>query len=176
MNTIKEKKESITEFKNRYIKENTKISYENLNEIFYIENFFLNKDLPFMEEKFYETLIDIISNTLKSYIQELEYYVNIKPSTPQMSSDAEILIEEKDILYKYYLNLHIYYKKYHLLYLKSQFNTINTITFLEEIYIILKEFNEYSIKLQVKLIENLKKKLIEIKKEKIKTHESSIFN
>ncbi|MDA3855432.1 MAG: hypothetical protein PF569_04180 [Candidatus Woesearchaeota archaeon] len=176
MKIIEEKNLSIEKFKKQYKKENIKIEYLKFDNLFYVESFFSNKDLPFTEEKFYETLIEVVSNTLKSYIQELEYYVNIKPSTPQMSSDSEIIFKEKDKLQKFYLNLHIYYKKYHLLYLKSKLDTNEVVNFLEEIFEKVSEFNKYSIKLQTKLITNLKEKLEEVSKEKVVQYESSIFN
>lgn len=174
---IKEKIKSIEDFKKEYQKQEKQITYQDFDKYFYVENYFYNSKLPFLKEKFHEILMEIIANIIKNYIQELEYYTNIKPANILMQSDLEILSKQSKETKKFYLQMHIYYKQYHQLHLKRESNTPKILELLKEVFPTIKKFNEYSIKLQSKLIENLKNKITENdKKEKESKHESSIFH
>lgn len=175
MTNIKEKFQSIEAFKKDFQDRIKCISYEELESNFYVENYFFNNKIPYIEKYFYETILEIVASILKNAIQELEYYVNIKPSTPISNSDYEILNAESEILEKYYLRCHILYKKYHKIHLTHKSNTKESIDYLKNSYKFLIEFIKYSADLQDKLITNIEKHLQELEK-KDKQYENPLFN
>ncbi len=172
-----DKYESIEAFKTKITKELKDIKPSDAEKYFYIENYFFNNKLPYIEERFYEIILEMAASVLKNYLQELEYYVNLKPITPQATSDFEVLSKKQDKLTKYYLELHILYKKYHKFYLENIKDKKKIIIFVEEVYEKIKNVNKFSSKLQDKFIKNLEEKIEDINKDDKSTskYESSMY-
>ncbi len=171
----KEILENFAKYKNQFGKEKFNLSFDEFERVFYAQDFFLNKTTPYLEELFYETTLQIVNNILKHSLQDLEYYVNVKPQTPLTSSDSEILRDKKDIL-KIYFKMHILFKKLNLLWIQGKENTDEVIDFASESYKIIIEFKKVLGEVQTKLIKNLEKKLNAVDEEKKEKFDSSIFN
>lgn len=161
-------------FKNQIRENKFDLDYDELNKYFFIQNYFIARESPYFEEQFFETFLQIVGNSLKSIIQNLEYYVSIKPQNPAMSSDFEVLKENKEIL-KLYLKFHKYFKKFNLLFISHKQNSIEVINYILELFEMVKDYYRLAEKTELKLLENLDKKIIEfdVKKDKF---ESSVFN
>jgi hypothetical protein len=175
---IEEKYLSINAFKKKISEELDDINPNDAEKYFYIENYFFNNKLQYTEERFYEIILEMASSVLKNYLQELEYYVNLKPITPQASSDLEVLSKKQEKLNQYYLELHILYKKYHKFYLDNIKDKKKILSFVEEAYEKIKEVNKFSSKLQDKFIKNLEEKISENSKDNKTTNkfDSSMYH
>lgn len=163
-------------FKEIYEKKETPINFEEFDKFFLVRNYFLSRETPFLEEDFFKTLYELIGNMLKGQLTELEYYVNVKHSTPLANSDIEILSKENDKLMKCYFKMHIAYKKFHKINLLHKTNTLDVVEYLNENIELFKEINKYFIEIQDKLIVNLNKKLNEVEKKKEEKFQSCIFH
>jgi len=159
------KLENIKEYNKLFIKNDIKIDYEEFNKYFYIKNFFYNYEMPLLEENFYETTLEICINMLKVMIQELEYFVNVKPNNLIASSDYEIINENSKDVDMYYLKLHKMYKQYIKLHLSGIEKNEEIDQFIIQLHKITKKYIKYSINLQEKLITNINNKISELNKE-----------
>lgn len=171
------KLEYIEQFKKQFEKEIKDIKYDDFEKYFYAENYFLSSKNSYLPKKFNLYIFDIIGNILKGLINELEYYINIKPTTPLASSDVEILSKKNKEILKYYLTLHSYYKEYHKIHILGESNTDDSKQFLQKIFEQTTKFMQYSAKLQIEFAENLNKKTKEISKDEDNTKfNSSIYH
>ncbi|MCA9497152.1 MAG: hypothetical protein KC589_09475 [Nanoarchaeota archaeon] len=161
-------------FKKQYENLNLDISFEDFDKYFYVENYFMNRKIAYFEKNFYVILLQIISETLKYQIHDLEYCVNVRASTPMTISDFEILEKNEEILIMYF-KTHILYKKSNLLYMESKYNTEKVLELFDEVYKNTINYFELNCKVLPKLIENLEKKMKEVGKEKERL-DSSIFH
>lgn len=161
---FEQKLENIEKYIKFIEKQNIEIEIKELKNYFYIKNFFYNYEIPLQESEYYEVTLEIIVNTLKSFIQELEYFVNVKPSSPIAASDSEVLNEYSKEIEKYYLELHKLYKEYIKYHLTKTHNIENLMEFLQRTFKQIKDYSLFSLKIQDKLIENLDKKLKELNK------------
>lgn len=159
-------------FKDQIEETKIDIKYEELDKYFFIKNHFISRETHYFESKFFETLLQIVGNSLKAIIQNLEYYVSLKPQNPAMSSDYEILKDNKEIL-KLYLQFHKSFKKFNILFIKQ--NSKETIEYIKEVFELVTKYYTLAEKIEQKLMKNLDKKIIEfdVKKEKF---ESSVYN
>ncbi|MCA9459001.1 MAG: hypothetical protein KC550_00465 [Nanoarchaeota archaeon] len=166
--------EYFNKFKKQYENLTLSISFEDFNKYFYVENYFMNRKIAYFEKNFYTIILAIVAETLKYQIQDLEYCVNLRASSPMTSSDFEILEKDKEIL-KIYFETHILYKKYNLLYMQCKDNTEEILELFKEAYENTVKYFELNCKILPKLIENLEKKKKEVDK-KMERVESSIFH
>lgn len=163
---FEKKQENILKYKELILKQNLEIKYEELNQYFYIKNFFYNYDIPLLNENFYEVSLEISMNIVKNMLQELEYFINVKPNSPATTSDYEILCEEIKKIEEYYLKFHKLYKQYIKLHLSKEKDTKNVIDYMIKCFKLVKKYTKFSISIQDKLIENLNLKIKEITEKK----------
>lgn len=159
---FEKKLENIEKYIEIIKKQNIKIDINELKDYFYIKNFFYNYEIPMLKEDFYEVTLEIILNTLKNFLQELEYFVNVKPSSPISISDSEIISKNIKEIEKYHLELHKLYKEYIKYHLTKEKDIKEVISYLEKTFIYIKEYSNFSLKIQDKLILNLDKKIKEL--------------
>ncbi len=176
----KDKQKSIEDFKKDFVKEKSKIDYNDFESYFFVDNYFYNTKLPYMKSRFYEVVCEITGNVLKNQMQEMEYYANLKPMM-SIAATAEVDViesndEKKEIL-NFYYQLHIFHKKFHQIYLKKKYSTDEIFTLLEKIIPVFKKLIKYLYTLQDKFIESFDKKMSEVKKvEEDSGFESSVYN
>lgn len=176
MTSYKEKKEDFENFSRRYEKEIKTIPIKDFDELFYAKGYFIVNKTPYDDERFSEVLYEICSNIVKARLQELEYYINLKPQTHAMQIEAETISKEAKKIEPIYFKFHIYYKRMHQMGIENKSSIKESIEFLENIYDDIKNFQSISIKLQDKFIKNFEKHLKEIECSKEKKYESSIYN
>jgi len=170
------KLENIEQYNKLFIENNIKIDYKEFERYFYVKNFFYNYEIPLLEENFYDVTLDICTNMIKIMIQELEYFVNVKPNSLIASSDYEVINENSKDIDMYYLKLHKMYKQYIRLHLLGIEKNEEIDSFISKIHNIIKEYTKYSINIQDKLITNINKKIIELKdKSKELKFEGSVY-
>jgi hypothetical protein len=176
MASYKDKKEDFENFRKRYEKEIKTIPIKDFDELFYAKGYFIVNRTPYDDERFYEVLYEISSNIIKARLQELEYYINLKPQTPAMQIETETITKEMNKIEHLYFKFHIHYKKMHQMGIEQKSQTKETIQYLESIYDDIKNFQTISSKLQNKFIKNFENHLKEIETQKVKKYESSIYN
>ena len=173
------KLENIKKYEKIFKSKNIDLDYNNFSKYFYTKIFFYNYEIPLLEENFYETTLEICINIIKPLIQELEYFVNVKPNNLIASSDYEIINKNTNEIETYYLKLYKLYKKYIKLHLKRTENEENKEVyhnFIIESFNKVKEYTTYSIKIQEKLIINIDNKINEIQeKNKELKFEGSVY-
>ena len=174
MNT-KEILENIENYKKDYGKNNFHISFDDFDKEFYATDYLLSKSTPYLDTFFFETTFQIINNMMKHALQDLEYYVNVKPQTPISTSDYEVVKDNKELL-KLQLEMHQIYKSSNLLWLEHKENSIDVKETTSIFYHKLVEFRKQIIEIQKKLITNLDSKIKELKEEDKPKFESSIFH
>jgi uncharacterized membrane protein YgaE (UPF0421/DUF939 family) len=172
---IEKRLKSFENFKKRFKNESKKIEFDELERVFFVQNYFYITEIEYIEDRFYSVIFEICSNILKGCIQELEYYVNSKPNTLSSKIDQEVLSKEENKLQKIYLRFHIFYKKVHKMAITNKSNTKESMDFLSEIFEDVDKFKEYSSCLQDKFIEKYNTKIKEIGNNKSNNYESSIF-
>jgi hypothetical protein len=176
MASYKDKKEDFENFRKRYEKEIKTIPIKDFDELFYAKGYFIVNRTPYDDERFAEVLYEICSNIVKARLQELEYYINLKPQTYAMQIESETISKEIKKLEPAYLKFHIHYKKMHQMGIQNKSSVKESIQFLETIYDDIKNFQSVSVKLQDRFIRNFEKHLKEIENSKEKKYESSIYN
>lgn len=176
---IKNRLENLEKFKKCFDKENIKeFGFDDFLREFKVENYFLGTDIIFLEKNFYEVLLDIFISYLKNFLQEIEYYVNLKPNNLILKCDFEVLESFKEKNTNFYLNFHLLYKKFHKLYvLNKTCSKEEVLSLTDLIFKIVVDFKKHSVMIQDKFIENIDKKILELnkKKEELK-FESSIYS
>lgn len=151
------------------------INFDDFNVSFGVKSFFIDTKSFFVEDMFFEKIVDIVVFSLKHQLHELEYFVNIKPANTIMSLDYEVLKDDKKLLKLYYKN-HKHYKKYMIMLLENKENSKQVLNFLKESYEIIKENVETLIPVNKKLIDNIDEKMKKIEQKKAPVFESSVFN
>ncbi|MFW5704845.1 MAG: hypothetical protein ACOCXG_03290 [Nanoarchaeota archaeon] len=170
-----ERQQYFIEFKAKYEKEQVPLDFEEFEKYFYASNFFYSGNYIYVKEKFYETILQIVGNILKSNIQEMDFYLNMRPTNLITQTDTELFTNDKK-LKNFYLDLSITYKKYNQLFLKHISNTKEATEILQKSYELIKEIHEYMHKKLEKSIENLEKKKKEIAHDKKDNFQSAVFN
>lgn len=163
-------------FKKRFITEKSKISFDDFERYFHVEEYFLSRNIPYLDRIFYSSALQITGNVLHHCIQDLNYYINIRPDNLLSSSDYEIVHDDKRII-KLYYEIHKLYKKFNYLYVIGKEETKESISFMEEAFEKIKEYFQINEELLIKMMNNIDKKISETdKKKEKKNFESSIFH
>ena len=170
-----ELKKQYEEFLKIFKKEKIPISTEELEKYFHSEEYFINPNVIFLENRFYRFINYLVGNSLRNCLQDLEYFVNLKPSTPISNIEYEAIKDEKDINRLYYI-LHSLYKNSNLIHMQNRYDKKESIKLIEDS---LKSIKEYYI-LHEKIIKGCIKKINKTVKEekynKKTTFESSMYN
>lgn len=159
------KLENIENFKKTLENKEKSLKFEDIDKYFYIKHYFYGYNIIYSENDFNEICLEIALNTLKSTLQELEYFVNLKPQNYIMASDSEVLSKHILDLSKHYLNFHKQLKQGILLYKTKEHLNQPAFDFFIESYNLLKDYTTYSIGIQKDLIANLDVKYKEIEKD-----------
>jgi transcriptional regulator with PAS, ATPase and Fis domain len=166
-------------YKKQFGMENSQINFEEFNKFFFVDNFFLSKNTPYLKEKFYETTAQIIGNIIRSTLQDLEYYVNLKPVTTQTSLEFQTIQNEKKLtqnLLKLYFNIHKIHKEFICIYLNKKEGTIKIIEFLNDNISMLKNYNKILKEILEKIIIATDKKINQIDKENQVNSKNPVFD
>lgn len=170
-----EKVESFKLFKERYEKECKEVNFEKFCLTFHAQDYLLSHKIMYLDEYFYETIFSIVAEGLKMCIHDLEYYVNVKPSSPITTSDYEIVKDNKEIIKLYFL-MHKEFKKHSNHIFKDTYNSKEVIENIKGIYDLIQDYKKLVLEINEKLTDNIDKKLEESQEEKKAIYESSIFN
>lgn len=173
----KELIEMFSKFKKQYEKDKFGIEFEEFDQYFYAEPYFLNRSTPYLEKNFYVNCLQMVAETLKNILHDLEYYVNLRGNTPLMQADLEVLKDKNKEFMKLYYTMHSLYKKHSNFYFTHTDNSPIVIEFVTEVMKPIEEYYSLMREIVPKLSENLKVKAKELdKKEKKKEFESSAYN
>lgn len=167
----------LEEFKKEFIRKTNLETYEKFSKLFRVEAFFLREENLYFNNRFNSTIFEIENNTLRFYLNEFEYYVNIQQVSLLSKIDSEILSEDLiKNLRELYLKLAIEFRKNNKLYFESKENDDEIIENLNKIISLIEECSKKAALMQVKFIDNINDKIKENKNKKKEEYSSSIFN
>ena len=66
---IEKKVKSIENFKKRFEKESKNISFDELERVFFVKNYFYVSDIEYIDDMFYNIVFHVCSNILKGCLQ-----------------------------------------------------------------------------------------------------------
>lgn len=170
-----EKLENLSKFRETFQKKERNLNLKEFEKYFQADFHILESDIPFLEENFYLIIYNITFETLKNIIKELEYYVNVRNSTPLMSIDYEIIKDDKNIQKMYY-TLYKIFKNYTKLFYQSKHNSSEIIPLIKELQKNIEKYSNYMIPLIDKMNDLIEKNIKDLDKDEKKSYESSIFN